>query len=228
MKQLKIESTGFPLTNDTLRFLNSSTLEVMTALAKVCGDKTILSGVVETAGFISDGLIAVNGEVLFFQSCPMQPNVQITEVVQNVNYNTDPQDSSAVASFPAYAVKTATCVESEASFPFSDLVRLKELKALSANSLQVLQRITLDIGEVNVAGISEDVVFPVPVVGDYNVMMHWKSELTLGEEVGFNTGMAWETRNETANGFTLRARRLGSASTSNANTYKVDIILISK
>lgn len=226
MKKLLVESTGFPLTNDTLRFLNSSTLEVMTAMAQLCGDKTILSGVVETGGVLSPGFIAVDGEVLFFQGGAAFENVQILEMVSNVNYNTNPQDSSAVASFPAYAVKSAMCVSGTGTFAFSDLTRLKSLKSLSTNSLRVLKMFTVEVGQFPAAGFLEPIVFDEPVNEDYTLMAHWKSEFVPGEEFGFSSGIAWETRNETPAGFTLRARRLAAASTSPENSYKVVFTVI--
>lgn len=227
MRKLRVESTGFPLTNETLRFLNASTLEVMEALARTCGDKTILSGVVETDGVLSNGFIAVNGELLFFQGGNVLANVAITSAVENVNYNTDPQNSAAVASFPAYEVKTASCTASAGSFAFSDLVRLKSLKEISAGSLLALHSGTIILGQIDIAGVVMSIDFPELPTADYFVLMHFQSVVAPGEEFNIGSGVAWETRSATTTSFQLRARRIGSNNTY-LNNYSVSYQIFAK
>ena len=48
---------GFPLEQDTLSFMQNSYSDAFSAMAKLCGDKVILTGVVVEAGNVSAGWV---------------------------------------------------------------------------------------------------------------------------------------------------------------------------
>jgi microcystin-dependent protein len=56
---------GFPLTQDTLGFLQSAYTEVLGGLAAFLGDKVILSGCTISQGIVQPGVVAVDGEILY-------------------------------------------------------------------------------------------------------------------------------------------------------------------
>ena len=113
---------GFPLEQDTLDFMQLSYKGPLGAVARLCGDKTILHGVVNNAGNVSSGWIAVNGELIIFQGGTYGPQVAISETPISVTF----EDNSIKES---YFTKTATCGV-VGDFPFSDLVPLISLQNL--------------------------------------------------------------------------------------------------
>lgn len=132
MKKLNVFTTGFPGTNKTLRFINDMAVEQRQSLAKVCGDKSILSGLEIEAGVISSGVISYNGDLITFEGGALGPNVEVITQVENANYNTDPSNGAVVASHPAYENTIARCTEGAGDFPFEDLRRMRPFNEFPA------------------------------------------------------------------------------------------------
>lgn len=107
---------GFPLEQDTLDFMQLSYGGPLGAIARLCGDKTILTGVVVTGGAVSSGWIAVNGELILFQGGALGASVVISSTPTSVTF-----DDGNIRE--AYFIKTATC-GAVGDFPFSDLSRV--------------------------------------------------------------------------------------------------------
>ncbi|AUX17341.1 hypothetical protein [Flavobacterium columnare] len=134
--KLIVSATGFPGTNKTLRFIQDAFREPLGALAQLAGDKTIITGVVNTAGVVSNGFITYNGEIIPFQGGNYASTVTIIEAFENVNYNTDANDDTVLDSLPAYRTIYAMCGTGGIDiFNFSDLAPLKTIKELSNFSL---------------------------------------------------------------------------------------------
>lgn len=130
--KLIVSATGFPGTNKTLRFIQDAFKEPLGALAKLAGDKTIITGVVNTAGVVSNGFISYNGEIIPFVGGNYAATVTIIEEFENVNYNTDANDDTVLDSLPAYRTIYAMCGTGGIDiFNFSDLAVLKTIKELS-------------------------------------------------------------------------------------------------
>ena len=134
--KLIVSATGFPGTNKTLRFIQDAFREPLGALAKLAGDKTIVTGVVNTAGVVSNGFISYNGEIIPFVGGSYANTVTIIEAFENVNYNTDANDDTVLDSLPAYRTIYAMCGTGGIDiFNFSELAPLKTIKELSNFSL---------------------------------------------------------------------------------------------
>jgi hypothetical protein len=130
--KLIVSATGFPGTNKTLRFIQDAFKEPLGALAQLAGNKTIITGVVNTAGVISNGFISYNGEIIPFQGGNYAATVTIIEAFENVNYNTDANDDTVLDSLPAYRTIYAMCGTGGIDiFNFSELAPLKTIKELS-------------------------------------------------------------------------------------------------
>lgn len=130
--KLIVSATGFPGTNKTLRFIQDAFREPLGALAKLAGDKTIITGVVNTAGMVSNGFITYNGEIIPFVGGNYAATVTIIEAFENVNYNTDANDDTVLDSLPAYRTIYAMCGTGGIDiFNFSELAPLKTIKELS-------------------------------------------------------------------------------------------------
>lgn len=129
--KLIVSATGFPGTNKTLRFIQDAFKEPLGALAQLAGDKTIITGVVNTAGVVSDGFIVYQNEIIPFVGGAFANTVTIFEQFENVNYNTDANDDTILDSLPAYRTIYAKCGTGGIDiFNFSELFKLQQLKDL--------------------------------------------------------------------------------------------------
>jgi len=130
--KLIVSATGFPGTNKTLRFIQDAFREPLGALAQLAGDKTIITGVVNTAGVVSNGFITYNGEIIPFVGGSYATTVTIIEVFENANYNTDADNNQQLDSLPAYRTIYAKCGTGGIDlFNFNELKPLKTIDALT-------------------------------------------------------------------------------------------------
>lgn len=111
---------GFPLEQDTLDFLQSSYDAAFSAVAALCGNKVIISGVEVIGSNVTSGWIAYNGELVPFVGGPVGASVVISTTSTDATF----EDNSM---HPAYFTKVATCGVGGA-FPFADLQPLLSLQ----------------------------------------------------------------------------------------------------
>lgn len=130
---------GFPLTQDVLGFLQTSYREAFKGIAALCGDKTILSGVVVAGPAVSDGWISYGGELIPFIGGIVGADVVVEETSTTLLFE-DGVDR------PVLFTKVAYC-GAPATFPFSDLKALillnkmwqtGDVKAVNCNDAYVL------------------------------------------------------------------------------------------
>lgn len=123
MNYLKIQQTGgFPLTTNTLDFLQSSLL-LMQELGNVAGDLAIIRGCETTGTQVSSGVVYINGELLPFEGGTIGTNVIIRETATQKHFEdgtTKPVEIRRVAMFG----------NGSTSYAWSDFTRIKPLKAL--------------------------------------------------------------------------------------------------
>lgn len=115
---------GFPATQFMTNFMQSTYTDAFTALAGLIGDKVIVSGVLPIGSQVSNGWISYNGELLPFVGGPVAvgASVIINEVASSRVFD-DGQSKDV------YMTRVAT-IGSPGLFPFSDLVRLDQLKMI--------------------------------------------------------------------------------------------------
>lgn len=111
---------GFPLEQDTLAFMQSDYQAALSAIARLCGDKTILYGVEVNGGNVSPGWISYNGELILFQGGATGNYVVIEETPTQVTFEDNVQRD-------AYFTKTAKC-GAVGAFLLTDLVPLLSLQ----------------------------------------------------------------------------------------------------
>ncbi|KAB8153435.1 hypothetical protein EZY14_009385 [Kordia sp. TARA_039_SRF] len=194
MNHLNIETSGFPATNYTWRFLQNAYQEVINALTNVVGDNLIISGVNQySTNQISDGFIIYNGELLLFQGGIISSNVIIVEEVEFRNYNQDNNNDQQGDSHPTYITRYAKCGSGEGQFPLSSLTRIDTVKQLSefeqiqsdwnqsvstepdfirnkpTNFLQILKKGTVSVGDV-ANDQSVTVAISPPISSNYMVI----------------------------------------------------------
>jgi microcystin-dependent protein len=110
---------GFPRTQYTNEFMQSSYRGAFAALASLIGDKAIISGVVATGGNVSDGWISVAGELLPFIGGPLPAGA--TVIIQETSEDRLFEDG---AIRPVYFTRVAR-IGSPDGFPFADLKRAR-------------------------------------------------------------------------------------------------------
>ena len=115
---------GFPLEQDTLKFMQDAYGDLFSAIANLAGNKTILSGVQVVGGNVTDGWICYNGEILKFVGGAAGADVAIVEQGANVIF----EDGSTKS---VYKTRFAT-IGTPGDFPFADLVRVDTLLAQKA------------------------------------------------------------------------------------------------
>lgn len=112
---------GFPLTQDVLAYMQSSYRDALTGLARVCGNKVIVSGMQDNGLNVTDGWILHDGELLPFAGGPKQNTYIIIDDNKQVTFE---DGVSRTALFNRYARFGS------GGFPYSELVRLDSLTAL--------------------------------------------------------------------------------------------------
>ena len=135
-KRIVISSTGFPGTNKTWRFIQSAFSEPLEALAKLSGEKTILTGlnlsVIAGVNNISNGYVSFGGEILPFVGGVQGADVTLIEDIENVTYDVDIDNDGELDILPGYKTRYLKFgSDGIVTFPFSQLIRLKTIQQLS-------------------------------------------------------------------------------------------------
>lgn len=160
---------GFPLEQDTLKFMQDGYGDLFEAVARLCGDKTILTGVVVTGSNVSDGWISYNGELLKFVGGSLGAGVIIVETIGNALF----EDGGTKG---VYKTRTAT-IGSPQVFAFSDLVRIDTMASQFSilAALNALPRIrykgTINLGNLPAVDGSFTVTIPDQGANDYYALV---------------------------------------------------------
>ncbi|MCX8018946.1 MAG: hypothetical protein N2747_00460 [Chitinophagaceae bacterium] len=113
---------GMPIDTDHLNKIQMAYLEGFKGLAQLIGNNTIISGVEQNGGFVNQGFVVLNDEILYFKDGPITPEVGIIEEPTALIFE---NGQSKNVEFKRYA----TCVPSgQGIVLFVDLVRLEYLK----------------------------------------------------------------------------------------------------
>jgi hypothetical protein len=139
MDLIKLFSGGFPMTIETLSFLQDAYSKPIKALSKLAGENTILEGIKEVGGVAPQGWFIRNGEPVFFKASALAGGtVRIIDKTSKVPYNEDLNADGNLDLKDAYVSRYATtdagvlqADEVEVvSFPFTDLKPINSFKDL--------------------------------------------------------------------------------------------------
>lgn len=123
MKTIDFSKTGgFPFTQNSLDFLQTSYKELFAAIGGWYGNKTIITGMEVGGSSVAEGWFVYNNELIKFNACALATKVDINEVLTSVEFEDGLTKS-------VYKIKTAVCGATGA-FDFSELVRLESYKDL--------------------------------------------------------------------------------------------------
>lgn len=133
-KRLRVESTGFPGTNKTWRFIQEAWREPLEALAKLMGSGAlIISGCEIDEGVASPGYISYNGVIYYFEGgeVPITQAVVINTVVEDVEYDVDIDEDGQRDFLPGYETKVMKFGSVGSIGNLDDFKRLKTILELS-------------------------------------------------------------------------------------------------
>lgn len=133
MDIIKLFSGGFPMTTETLEFLQNSYAKPIEALTNLTGDGVILEGIINTSGTFSSGYLVKNKEIIPFISSPFNTEFYIQEHTEKVPYNQDENNDGELDLKDAYVTRYASTIQTEGdtlidTVTFSSLTRLAETR----------------------------------------------------------------------------------------------------
>lgn len=121
------QAGGFPLTTETLNFLQN-TYKIFNAISGITGDLAIISGCQQVGNTISDGVVAIEGELYPFEGTTVGATVFIkeTQIAQIF------EDGS---SKPVYIQKVATFGNSTRTYPWASFKRIMTNQQIEQQTL---------------------------------------------------------------------------------------------
>jgi len=212
---------GFPLEQDTLKFMQDAYGDMFASLAALVGDKIIISGVNVAGGNVTGGWISYAGEIIKFVGGAAGPGVVISESSQNAVF----EDGGAR---PVYKTRTAA-IGSPATFPFADLKRLDTLiqqaEAFSALVLafnlhnhsydnlanlpvaKIVHKAIHQIGDINPTDMSQTITHNQNIApGSYYVLgTLWANDSNFNQ----HNDVAWILFDKQVNSFKIGLKDLG-------------------
>lgn len=120
MNKIILEDNGFPVSANTLRFLQGSASDGIKNLAKSFGDDCILYGCEVNGNAISAGAVVVNGEVIPFEAGTYNAKFTIDETTTSVTYKDNVQRA-------AYYTRVARC-SATGSYTLANFPRIRTVK----------------------------------------------------------------------------------------------------
>ena len=121
------QAGGFPLTTETLNYLQN-TYKIFNAISGLTGDLAIVSGCQQVGNTISDGVVAIEGELYPFEGTTIGATVFIkeTQIAQTF------EDGS---SKNVYIQKVATFGNSTRTYPWSSFKRILNNQQIEQQTL---------------------------------------------------------------------------------------------
>lgn len=166
MDRIINSAEGYPLSREWLNFFENQSLEAINALAKTVGDNVIISGMINTDGNVSAGVLIYNNEILPFEAGTFASTVVIVETVVSEGYDTAENDSFSTI-LPVWATRVAKFgnpgdADVVDSFAFNVLNRIDNLQAINGNRIKLLKE-----GDVRITFDENNVAENVMVTGDF-------------------------------------------------------------
>jgi len=107
MKKIILSNTGYPLHVKTLQYLQDNTMNVVGAIAKAYDNYSVLWGMNVVGDQVSEGAFVFNGEIIPFLQSTLGETITIQQEVDYADFNTNPNNTSAIENLPAYSYKYA-------------------------------------------------------------------------------------------------------------------------
>ena len=121
------QAGGFPLTTETLNFIQN-TYKIFNAISGLTGDLAIVSGCQQVGNTISDGVVAIEGELYPFEGTTIGATVFIKETQTQQTF----EDGS---SKNVYIQKVATFGNSTRTYPWASFKRIMTNQQIEQQTL---------------------------------------------------------------------------------------------
>lgn len=127
MNSINVNQTGgFPLTTDVLSYMQNA-YKIFNAMSSISGDLIILSGCEVVGNTVSDGVVAIEGEIYPFQGTTLGSHVFIKEVNTSKIFEDGSQKTVLVE-------KVATFGSSTKSYPWESFRRVLSSRQIEEKS----------------------------------------------------------------------------------------------
>ena len=127
MNSINVNQTGgFPLTTDVLSYMQNA-YKIFNAMSGISGDLIILSGCEVVGNTVSDGVVAIEGEIYPFQGTTLGSHVFIKEVNTSKIFEDGSQKTVLVE-------KVATFGSSTKSYPWESFRRVLSNRQIEEKS----------------------------------------------------------------------------------------------
>ena len=127
MNSINVNQTGgFPLTTDVLSYMQNA-YKIFNAMSGISGDLIILSGCEVVGNTVSDGVVAIEGEIYHFQGTTLGSHVFIKEVNTSKIFEDGSQKTVLVE-------KVATFGSSTKSYPWESFRRVLSNRQIEEKS----------------------------------------------------------------------------------------------
>src|SRR5690606_814419 len=135
-RRLNIAATGFPGTNETWRFIQEAWRVPLDALARLCGQRTILFGCAVENNYMQEGVVVYNGTIYPVAAGELNSaqHISLHKDVIEVAYDVDIDQDGQQDILPAYETSyfvPGTGGNMSTILPLSTFTRLKSIKDLS-------------------------------------------------------------------------------------------------
>ncbi len=127
------QTGGFPLTTDTLNFLQES-YNLFNVLGQLAGNLSIIAGCEITGSNVGNGAVYINGEVLPFVGGTLSANVVIKETIQTRAFENGEQKQVYFTRYATFGIATT-------SYKWADFIRVDNLQKL----MQKIQSLVTDL-----------------------------------------------------------------------------------
>lgn len=135
-RRLNIAATGFPGTNETWRFIQEAWRVPLDALARLCGQRTILFGCAVENNYMQEGVVVYNGTIYPVAAGELNSaqHISLHKDVIEVAYDVDIDQDGQQDILPAYETSyfvPGTDGNMSTILPLSTFTRLKSIRDLS-------------------------------------------------------------------------------------------------
>ncbi len=117
------QTGGFPMTTDTLNFLQES-YNLFNVLGQLAGNLSIIAGCEIIGSSVGNGAVYINGEVLPFVGGTLSPNVVIKETIQTREFENGDHKQVYFTRFATFGISTTN------SYKWADFNRVDSLQQL--------------------------------------------------------------------------------------------------
>ena len=157
MNSINVNQTGgFPLTTDVLSYMQNA-YKIFNAMSGISGDLIILSGCEVVGNTVSDGVVAIEGEIYPFQGTTLGSHVFIKEVNTSKIFEDGSQKTVLVE-------KVATFGSSTKSYPWESFRRVLSNRQIEEKSFteetSLLKRLEKPLGLVAIWGKPANIPLP--------------------------------------------------------------------